>query len=135
MNHSHLPKRRTRPRMMVKESAVIRCPQHLKWIRGLECATCASPIVKRFGAVCHYAGHKIEAAHVRTKTDGGIGMKPGDNWAIPLCHDHHRQQHDIGEPAFESIYSLDMKKIAAELWLSSPHGVRYRLAHDTQGES
>lgn len=63
----------------------------------------------------------IEAAHVRIGTDGGIGLKPGDQWTIPLCSMHHRKQHRIGESTFERIYNIDMKVIAYQLARKSPH--------------
>lgn len=120
-----IPRRARRPKMGVREETVIRCPGHLKWVRGHECATCPSPIVSRYGSASHPPGYRCEAAHVRTGTDGGTGMKPGDNWAIPLCHDHHQQQHRIGEKAFEAIYHIDMKKIAETFWRLSPHRINY----------
>lgn len=58
-------------------------------------------------------------------------MKPGDEWTIPGCSGAHRYQHQIGEPAFERAYGIDMKAIAEMLWGISPHGKKYRLQ---QGE-
>jgi hypothetical protein len=26
----------------------------------------------------------------------GMGMKPGDEYAVPLCRAHHRELHDYG---------------------------------------
>lgn len=48
-------------------------------------------------------------------------MKPGDEWTIPLCTRHHAEQHRIGEPAFERLYNINMKEIAAALARKSPH--------------
>jgi hypothetical protein len=69
----------------------------------------------------------IECAHVRTGTDGGAGLKPSDKWAISLCAFHHREQHRIGEKAFERKHSLDLAALAAEFARRSPH--RLKLTH------
>jgi len=111
-----LLKRRKPEPMGVRESGVIRCPAHLQFVRGFVCSI--------YGK--HECDGKSEAAHVRTGTDGGTGMKPGDNWAIPLCGGAHREQHQIGEPAFERRYGIDMKAIARRLWGLSKAGARYR---------
>lgn len=96
--------------MNLNEPSQIRSPGHLKYVRGFECsvgwASCEGP---------------IEAAHVRTGTDGGTAVKPGDNWTIPLCSRHHAIQHQIGESRFENDYAIDMKAIAKALWDKSPH--------------
>jgi hypothetical protein len=85
-----------------------RSPAHRKWVAGHACAVCGT-----FTA--------IECAHVRTGTDGGVGVKPSDAWTISLCRDHHAEQHQIGERAFEQRHSIDMKALAAEFARKSPH--------------
>jgi hypothetical protein len=118
-----LPKRKKHARMLHKDETVVRCDAHLQFVRGFVCS------------VWHVSGPsdpcsgKVEAAHVRTGTDGGTGMKPSDSWAIPLCNEHHREQHQIGEPAFERKYGIKMKEIAAGLWDKSKPGLRYRTTH------
>ena len=104
-----IPKRRTRPRMMAaKPDAPIRCPQFLQHVRGYNCAC-----VENDPTGC---GGKIQAAHVRRGSDGGAGMKPGDNFAIPLCEWHHHEQHSIGEQSFEVRHRFKMLQIADRLW-------------------
>lgn len=101
-----------------------RNPSHLRWIRGFECL------------VCHKTGQRsissIEAAHVRTGTDGGMGVKPSDQWTVPLCAVHHSHQHQIGEAAFERKYGVNLKEEAMALYRKSPH----RMMSDkrTEGE-
>ena len=46
--------------------------QHLAFIRLLPCVACGK-------------APPSEAANVRTGTDGGVGMKPGDRYTVPLC--------------------------------------------------
>lgn len=128
------PQKRKRAKMGVRESSVVRCPSHLKWVRGHECC-----IAGRFRSgtpqepqlVGHTCEGRIEAMHVRCGTNGGTALKPGDEWTIPGCSAAHRYQHQIGEPAFERAYGIDMKAIAIIFWDQSPHGKKYRLQ---QGE-
>jgi len=49
-----------------------------------------------------------------------MGLKPGDDWTLPLCSHHHREQHAHGEAEFERFHVIDMKATAAALWLASP---------------
>lgn len=110
-------------RMNVRPSNIIRCPQHLVFVRNHEC--CIKDRQTPLGTAVHICDGRIEAMHVRTGTDGGTGLKPGDNWTIPGCSGAHRHQHDIGEPRFEACWHIDMKAIAAALWKASPAKVRY----------
>lgn len=87
----------------------IRSPGHLAWVRTHAC--CVPECLDR----------PIEAAHVRTGTDGGMGIKPGDQWAISLCRDHHAWQHRVGEEAFEAAHKINMKALAREFAAKSPH--------------
>ena len=100
-----LPRRRKNTRRTARGLV----PSHLQWIRGLECSV----------RLCRC--NKIEAAHVRTGNDGGMGKKPSDWHTIPLCRDHHAEQHQIGEAGFEKKYKLSMNQIANMLAKVSPH--------------
>ena len=55
------------------------------------------------GAACYACGTcdgTIVPAHIRHGFSGGMGLKPPDNLALPLCHACHALQHDIGELDF-----------------------------------
>ena len=93
------------PRQRVNRS----CPGHRAWVRRHGCSVRGC----RRGP--------IECAHVRSGTDGGAGLKPSDKWAISLCEFHHREQHRIGERAFERKHSLDLRSLATEFARRSPH--------------
>ena len=80
--------------------------QHLAFIRLLPCVAC--------GKVA-----PSEAAPVRTATDGGVGMKPGDRYAIPLCTACHAKQHRVGELTFWSALRFDPLNVALRLWTVS----------------
>ena len=106
-----LPPRLTKER---KAHQRIRCPAHLAWVRGFACS------------IPRCNGEPIEAAHVRTGTDGGMGMKPGDQWVISLCASHHQTQHECGERWFEATYHIDMKALAQEFAAKSPYRKRLK---------
>lgn len=65
-------------------------PAYLKWIRTLPCLACGNDT-------------GTEAAHIRytdrsvMKHNPGIGQKPADYFAVPLCSKCHRDQHDFGD--------------------------------------
>lgn len=99
---------RIKPEPMGRDKR-IRSPAHLGWVRSHACC------------VPGCDGRPIEAAHVRSGTDGGTGIKPGDMWAISLCAAHHRDQHQVGEPEFERRHGIDMKALASEFAARSPH--------------
>jgi hypothetical protein len=80
--------------------------QHLAFIRLLSCVACGKAAPS-------------EAAHVRTGTDGGVGMKPGDRYAIPLCTACHAKQHRVGELTFWSALRIDPVNVALRLWTIS----------------
>ena len=77
--------------------------RHLAFVRQLPCVACG-------GAA------PSEAAHVRTGTDGGVGVKPGDRYAVPLCTACHTKQHRAGELAFWSALRIDPVNVALRLW-------------------
>jgi len=80
--------------------------QHLAFVRQLPCVACGKAAPS-------------EAAHVRTGTDGGVGVKPGDRYAVPLCTACHAKQHRIGELTFWSALRIDPLNVALRLWTIS----------------
>jgi hypothetical protein len=80
--------------------------QHLTFVRQLPCVACGKAAPS-------------EAAHVRTGTDGGVGVKPGDRYAVPLCTVCHAKQHRIGELSFWSELRIDPVSVSLRLWTIS----------------
>jgi hypothetical protein len=81
---------------------------HLQDIRSLSCVVCLSN-------VC------VDAAHIRFtagpgKQNPGVGAKPDDCYVLPLCREHHAQQHSMGERNFWREMGLDPLRIAAQLY-------------------
>ena len=83
-----------------------KCVQHLVFVRQLPCVACGKAAPS-------------EAAHVRTGTDGGTGMKPNDRYALPLCAACHGKQHRMGELTFWSALRVDPLNLATRLWTVS----------------
>ena len=100
----------------VKKSTSRTCAGHRNWVRR---HTCSVRGCRR---------KPIECAHVRSGTDGGIGLKPSDKWVISLCEFHHREQHRRGERAFEAKHSIDLIGLAKEFANRSPY--RWKFVHD-----
>lgn len=106
----------TEPRKKTARS----CAAHRAWVRRHRCSVRGCRNVP------------IECAHVRNGTDGGLGMKPSDQWTISLCHVHHVEQHKIGEAAFELRYDLNLIELAEEFarrspYIQRPHGGSDRI--------
>lgn len=86
-------------------------PDHLTFIRKLPCL-----ITGKYG---------VEAAHIRYgdlrygKPTGGAGMKPSDNWTVPLSPAEHRDQHQHDEAAWWLAKSIDPLAVASALYAVS----------------
>ena len=106
MPKSQLPGRIKRARRLKEERSF---PAHRAWVRRHHCS------------VPECRGYPIECAHVRCGTNGGQGLKPSDQWTLSLCRDHHAEQHQIGERAFEKRYGIDLLALAQEFARRSPH--------------
>jgi hypothetical protein len=88
------------------------CAGHRAWVRRHHCSV---PGCRRT---------PIECAHVRGGGDGGVGIKPSDKWTISLCGFHHREQHRIGERAFERRHAIDLMALAREFARRSPYWLK-----------
>jgi hypothetical protein len=83
-----------------------RKPDYLALVRRLPCLACDNDP----------AG---EAAHLRVTAPGkpitGTGIKPDDQWALPLCHGCHMRQHAIGEVPFWAEIGISPLIMAVDL--------------------
>lgn len=75
---------------------------YLEFIRQLPCIACSTQ-----------AG--VQAAHVRMAGDGGIGLKPSDYRAVPLCARCHGEQHQHGEATFWRARGADPNAVIIRL--------------------
>jgi hypothetical protein len=67
----------------------------------------------------------IEVSHIRSAANAGTGVKPHDQYAVPMCggigpDSHHSEYHRIGHASFSRNYGLDLWAIAAEFTRRSP---------------
>lgn len=128
-----IPKRKKRVRSGIRDDdGPIRCPGHLKWVRGHECCIAGKSADSGFSFRAvplifnHICEGRIEAHHVREGDHGqGMGRKPDDSTAVPLCSSAHKRGHDIGWETFEKEWRVDLAKTAAELWRISPHRITW----------
>jgi len=105
--------KRPKPRSGILRAPVREHPRHRRFVRGFVCV-CA----KTHGEEC---SGRIEAAHWRSAANSGKGIKPHDAFSFPCCEHHHeRVQHNIGQPAFERKYGINLEKICRELAMHSP---------------
>jgi hypothetical protein len=79
---------------------------HLEFVAAQSCLVCDRK-------PCH-------AHHIRFAQPRAMGMKVGDEWAVPLCFTHHRLLHEAGNEidwwAKHRLYPL---KSAERLWRQS----------------
>lgn len=97
-----------------------RDPDYLARIRQCPCLYCS----------LEPAG---QAAHVRRQSGvhnkrGGLGKKPADKWAVPLCAEHHMLQHQVGELQFWYDAGIDPLRVCIELYKRRTDFVAMRAA-------
>ena len=81
--------------------------KHLEFIRGLKCCICGRPNPD--------PAHIRSASDIYGKRETGGGEKASDKWTVPLCREHHDEQH-----AFCEHGKSEHEAITAELrWWAS----------------
>lgn len=105
---TRLPPKRLRPKSGIERGPQREWPRHRKFVRSHGCCVPG----------CQHMD--IEFAHVRSAANSGTGFKPHDAFAISLCRVHHREQHQIGQRAFEKTHGIDMMALANAFMRRSP---------------
>lgn len=72
---------------------------HLRFIRELRCCICQRPGCDP----CHIRFSDARVA----KFNAGVGAKPHDRWTVPMCRQHHDEQHSMNERQFWLGYGID----------------------------
>lgn len=103
-----LKKKPKPPRMGLREPEKIESAKHKRFIRSFACS------------VEGCAARNIEAAHHRTAANAGMQFKPSDEWCLPLCKEHHEEQHSKGHRTFQAKHKLDMAAKARAFARVSP---------------
>ena len=99
-----LPRRIPKPK---KRSGRWKSQSHCTFLRKFACCVCDSITA-------------IEVSHIRLGTDGGLGRKPSDFYAIPLCKECHSRLHQRGEATFYRENNIDALTLAEEFCKASP---------------
>lgn len=82
--------------------------QHLRFVASQPCLICARA--------------PSDAHHLRFAQPRAMGRKSSDEFTVPLCRTHHRQNHQTGrEETWWASVSIDPLDVAAKLWRTS-HG-------------
>lgn len=85
--------------------------RHLRALRALPCVICLRT--------------PVEAAHIRfsvpNKPNPGIGARPSDRYALPLCPEHHAEQHRNGERKWWEKQGINPIWLATQLYRVSPN--------------
>jgi DNA recombination protein Rad52 len=92
--------------LTIAESKRFRSKEHLRFVAGQPCLICG-----RTPAHAH---------HVRYAQPRGLALKVSDEFTVPLCAIHHRENHAIGdERRWWLERKIDPLTVAAELWNKS----------------
>lgn len=98
--------------------AKIKDDTHEEFIKSLPCTICDD-------------NTRTECAHVSYadprygKYGRGYGKKEESVWVIPLCGQHHRDQHKVNERAFWRDHNIDPCRVAQSLFV---HTQDYQVA-------
>lgn len=72
---------------MAHGASRVRCPAYLDFVRSLPCCAC--------GAV----SDETQAHHIKGRGQmSGVGLKAGDQWAMPMCPRCHAELHSNPTP-------------------------------------
>lgn len=85
---------------------------HLKWIKTLRCCLCGKPDPD--------PAHIRFASAIYGKRETGGAEKSSDKWVVPLCREHHDQQHATGdELLFWARMKIDPLGLALALYAAT----------------
>ena len=85
-----------------------RSEKYLTHVRQFPCCVCGNT--------------DTEAHHIRFSYNSGTAKKPGDIWAIPLCHKHHADFHTMGILTFQKTYDINIWQqlfLIAKSWVEN----------------
>ena len=76
---------------------------HLRFVAGMPCVICART--------------PSDAHHLRFVQPRAMGRKTSDEFTVPLCRTHHRDNHRFGdEPGWWAKSGIDPLQVAGKLW-------------------
>lgn len=83
---------------------------HERFIRELACVVCGDATTVQCAHIS-YADPRFG------KYGRGKSQREESCWTIPLCEQHHRQQHSMAERDFWKSYGIDPVRVAAALYI------------------
>ena len=89
--------------MQIRKVKIIKSEKHRRFVASFNCIICKSP--------------NVQCAHIRSIPNyGNVGMSVrNDAFCLPLCIEHHTEQHKIGEFKFYSKYYINPVYISEQL--------------------
>ena len=107
--------------LTISEPKRIRSKEHLRFVAAQPCTICG-----RLPSHAH---------HVRFAQCRGLSLKVSDEFTVPLCALHHRENHTTGdERRWWQARGLDPLKLADELWTKSCQGSSADSSPASRGE-
>lgn len=91
--------------MVYQKIKIIKSRSHLVYVSEQPCTICRRT--------------DVQSAHLRF-TGAGMGMKPCDSFVVPLCIEHHTEQHRMNERMFWTLYQINPVARALALCAESP---------------
>jgi len=93
----------------------VRSQKYLAHIRKHPCLICGTT--------------EVQAHHLRHADQRGWGMKNGDEWAVPLCADHHMDCHRTGKEnmwwVMNGIDAMAWAELTYKNWMEKQNGQRF----------
>ncbi len=89
---------------LIPKAKLINDIKHRKFIASLPCLISGAD--------------DVQCAHIRKGNVCGVGLKPSDEFTVPLSCSQHRLQHNIGEVAYWGQYGgiERINKLASDLY-------------------
>lgn len=84
---------------------------HIAFIKSLRCCVCGKPGPD--------PAHIRAASAIYGKRDTGGAERASDKFVLPLCREHHDEQHDQNEIKFWAKYRIDPFGMALALFACS----------------
>ena len=104
------PAKIDKSKLTISEPRRFRDKAHLRFVALQPCLLCGrSP---------------SDAHHLRFAQPRALGRKTSDEFVVPLCRIHHRQNHGVGdERAWWQSTAIDPLEVALKLWTCSRGGI------------
>jgi hypothetical protein len=106
VQHAEAPGKIDKSVLTIAEPRRFRDKAHLKFVASQPCLICGR--------------NPADAHHLRFAQPRGMGLKVSDEFTVPLCRTHHRDNHRFGEEqAWWSRQAIDPLEVSRRLWVST----------------